>query len=291
VPILRISHRTDYHFQIPVTLNPHRLMLRPREGLDVCLAAYELDIAPAAEVIWAEDIFGNAVATATFSRPAASLAIQATSDVEITSAAWPVFPIAASAISYPFAYSDEERIDLGALATLHDQDSQGPLKRWTEGFVARPRTDTLSLLKDLNEGVRRLLRYESREDEGTQSAARSLERGAGSCRDFAVLFAEAARALGLGARITSGYLYDPDQARVGSAGSGSTHAWVEIYIPGAGWLTFDPTNGRVGSFNLIPVAVARSIQHVVPVTGSFAGGSEANLGMTVEVNVALRPAS
>ena len=127
--------------------------------------------------------------------------------------------------------------------------------------------------------------YQSREDEGTQSPAQTLDRGWGSCRDFAVLFAEAARSLGFGARIVSGYLYNPDQNAIGSGGSGTTHAWAEIYIPGAGWITFDPTNRGVGGFNLIPVAVGRDIRQVTPVAGSFVGPSNAFLGMSVGVQI------
>ena len=102
-----------------------------------------------------------------------------------------------------------------------------------------------------------------------------LDRGWGSCRDFAVLFVEAARSLGFGARIVSGYLYNPDQDVCGIRGAGSTHAWAEVYVPGAGWITFDPTNRSVGGFNLIPVAVARDIRQVMPVAGSFVGTTDA----------------
>ncbi len=134
-------------------------------------------------------------------------------------------------------------------------------------------------------GVSKWIRYQSREDEGTQSPPETLDRGWGSCRDFAVLFAEAARSLGFGARIVSGYLYNPGQDSAGSEGAGSTHAWAEVYVPGAGWITFDPTNRSVGGFNLIPVAVARDIRQVVPVSGSFVGMSDAFMGMEVEVSV------
>jgi len=161
---------------------------------------------------------------------------------------------------------------------------------WPAGrgaFVRANPTDTLALLKDLSAGVTGWIAYQSREDEGTQSPTQTLDRGWGSCRDFAVLFVEAARCLGFGARIVSGYLYNPDQNFVGSSGAGSTHAWAEIYVPGAGWITFDPTHRGVGGFNLIPVAVARDIRQTIPVAGSFAGMSDASEGMTVEVRVTL----
>ena len=142
--------------------------------------------------------------------------------------------------------------------------------------------DTLALLEDLGSGVASTVLYRSRDEEGTQSPIATLDRGWGSCRDFAVLFAEAARCLGFGARIVSGYLYAPGPCAVGA---GATHAWAEVFVPGAGWITFEPTNRSVGGANLIPVAVARDILQVVPVAGSFVGAFDAPLGMTVEVSV------
>ena len=152
-------------------------------------------------------------------------------------------------------------------------------------FVRGTQTDTLSLLKDLSGGVSEAVRYQSREDEGTQTPVETLNRGWGSCRDSAVLFTEAARMLGFEARIVSGYLYNPKQQSIGSSDAGSTHAWAEVFVPGAGWITFDPTNRSIGGFNLIPVAVARNIRQTIPVSGSFIGSTGAFAGMSVEVRV------
>lgn len=282
---LEIHHKTTYRFNQSVRLWPHRLMLRPRESRDLRLVSHEITATPDATVTWALDVFGNAVATASFQAMCDRLVIDSRAEVELDSVAWPVFAIAASAISYPFRYSDAEWVDLGALAALQYPDPRGQLRQWARAFVRGNPTDTLSLLKDLSAGVSQSILYQSREDEGTQSPTQTLDRGWGSCRDFAVLFAEAARTLGFGARIVSGYLYNPDQSSVGSSGGGSTHAWVEVYVPGAGWISFDPTNRSVGSFNLVPVAVARDIWQAMPVTGSFVGMTDAFSGMSVEVAV------
>ncbi len=260
-------------------------MLRPRESRDLRLISSTLAVTPAATVSWAHDVFGNAIATASFQTMSDHLVIDSVAELELDAVAWPVFDIAASAISYPFRYSDEDWIDLGALATQQYTDPAGRLRTWARAFIGGTPTDTLSLLKDLSAGISAQISYQSREDEGTQSPIQTLDREWGSCRDFAVLFAEAARTLGFGARIVSGYLYNPDQAAVGSAGAGSTHAWAEVYVPGAGWITFDPTNRSVGGFNLIPVAVARDIRQVVPVIGSFVGMTDAFAGMSVKVTV------
>jgi len=282
---LRIHHRTSYRYRQPVSLGPHRLMLRPRESRDLRLISSDVAVTPDALVTWAHDVFGNAVATATFQTMTDNLVIDSVTELQLDAAAWPVFSIAASAIVYPFRYSDDEWTDLGALTRQQYPDPMGRLRDWARAFVRGQSTDTLSLLKDLSAGVTSWIRYQSRDDEGTQSPTQTLDRGWGSCRDFAVLFVEAARSLGFGARIVSGYLYNPDQDIVGSRDTGSTHAWAEVYVPGAGWITFDPTNRSVGGFNLIPVAVARDIRQAMPVTGSFVGMTDAFQEMSVEVLV------
>jgi transglutaminase-like putative cysteine protease len=285
VTALKIHHETVYRFRQPVSLWPHRLMLRPRESRDLRLMSHTLAITPAPVLTWAHDVFGNAVAMATFAATTDMLVIESTADILLNAAPWPVFDIAASAISYPFRYSDDEWTDLGALAIEQYPDQAERLRIWARGFIRSNPTDTLSLLKDLSLGVAEWISYQSREVEGTQSPTQTLDRGCGSCRDFAVLFAEAARTLGFGTRIVSGYLYNPGQYSVGSGGSGSTHAWAEVYLPGAGWITFDPTNRSVGGVNLIPVAVGRDIRQIMPVVGSFVGMTDAFQGMSVEVQV------
>jgi transglutaminase-like putative cysteine protease len=283
--ILKIRHTTTYRFHKLVSLWPHRLMLRPRESRDLRLISSNVTVTPAAVVTWANDVFGNAVATATFQSMSTEVVIDSLAELRLEAVAWPVFDIAASAISYPFRYSDDEWTDLGAMALPQYPDGAGRLRTWARQFVRSNPTDTLALLKDLNSGIAGTILYQSREEEGTQSPIETLDRGWGSCRDFAVLFAEATRALGFGARLVSGYLYNRDQQGVGSRDAGSTHAWAEVYVPGAGWITFDPTNRSVGGFNLIPVAVVRDIQQANPVSGTFVGMADAFAGMSVEVVV------
>lgn len=282
--LITITHTTKYLYRSPVTLGQHRLMLRPRETRDLALTSFDLEIAPTARIDWSHDVAGNAIASASFNVPTNKLTIRSRATVDLTAPAWPVFPIAASAASYPFNYSDDDWTDLGSLAMPQYTDDFGRLSIWVAQFVAGRPTDTLSLLKDISDGITAQVEYESREAEGTQGPLDTLDRSFGSCRDFAVLFADAVRSLGLGARLVSGYLYDPTNGQLGSAAAGSTHAWVEVYVPGAGWIPFDPTNRSVGSSHLIPVAVARNISQITPVIGSF-HGAESDL---ISLNVAVR---
>lgn len=261
------------------------MMLRPRETPDLSLTSFDLEVTPEARIDWSHDVAGNAIAMAQFDTMTDALSIRSRTRVELRAPVWPVFPIAASAASYPFLYSYDDWTDLGALATPQYLDDKGRLSHWVEQFVMGRPTDTLSLLKDISNGVTAEISYQSRETEGTQGPLETLDRGWGSCRDFAVLFAEAVRTLGFGARLVSGYLYNPSGDQLGSADAGSTHAWTEVFVPGAGWIPFDPTNRSVGSTNLVPVAVARKIEQVAPVTGSFQGRPADVLSMEVTVDV------
>jgi transglutaminase-like putative cysteine protease len=281
LPLFSISHRTEYTYRQPVRLGPHRLMLRPRESRELRLVSCEIVTTPPSKLTWAQDVFGNAIATATFDATSASLVIDSKVTLELDAAAWPVFPIAASAITYPFAYSVEERTDLGALLSPQYPDFMGRLSAWTASFVRSNPTDTLALLKDLNAGISATAAYQAREDEGTQPPSRTLDLGRGSCRDFAVLFVEAARTLGFGARIVSGYIFNPTL----QASDSTTHAWAEVFVPGAGWISFDPTNRQMGGFNLIPVAVARDLSQAMPVSGTFIGASGDQIRLSVAVRV------
>lgn len=285
MPILTVIHKTSYAYRQPVMLGPHQLIVRPRESRDLRLLSHEVDISPRADLVWSQDVAGNSIASATFQSATDRLTIESRAQIDLSAPMWPVFPISASATKYPFLYSDDEWTDLGALTRPQYDDDGGRFSAWVEAFVFHRPTDTLSLLQDLNNGISAQFFYEIRESEGTQSPLETMNRKRGSCRDLAVLLAEAARRLGLGARLVSGYLYDPENDLVGSANSGSTHAWTEIYIPGAGWITFDPTNRSMGSSSLIPVAVARDIRHAAPVAGSFAGNPDALVEMSVAVSV------
>jgi transglutaminase-like putative cysteine protease len=282
---LAIHHRTTYRYHEPVRLGPHRLMLRPRESRVLRLLSMDLTVAPPAVVTWAQDVAGNAVATATFQALTDRLEIVSTATLELDAPSWPVFDVAASAIHYPFRYSQDEWTGLGVLSRPQYPDPGGKLRDWARAFILGSPTDTLSLLKDINAAIPGWVFYQSREHEGTQSPMQTLARGWGSCRDLATLFVEAVRTLGFGARIVSGYLHIPGGGMTGTDGAGATHAWAEVYVPGAGWITFDPTNRSVGGVNLIPVAVGFDIRQVMPIAGSFTGMSDAFGGMKVEVEV------
>ena len=285
--ILNVRHTTVYRYGRPVRLGDHRLMVRPRDSHDLRLIRTSLNFAPAASVRWIHDVFGNSIAIASFAEAATELRIESRLQLETYVVEHPRSEIAPEAATYPFIYSPDDRIDLGRMLERHYPDPAGKLNAWARAFVRSDRTDTPALLADLNAGVKASISYQARDTEGTQTPVETLDRGWGSCRDFAVLVIEAARCLGFGARVVTGYLYDPlvDNGDTAAAGAGTTHAWADIYLPGAGWIAYDPTHGTVGGANLIRVAVTRDISQAVPVAGSFVGAPGDYLGMTVNVAV------
>jgi transglutaminase-like putative cysteine protease len=275
-----VRHTTTYRYSRPVRLGDHRLMLRPRDSHDLRLMSTNLELSPSASIRWMHDVFGNSIAIASFAKPATELRIESDLTLETFAVERPPFQIMPEAVSYPFIYSADDRIDLGRMLERQYADPGGRLAAWARGFVRSNPTDTLALLADLNSGIAAWISYQSRDTEGTQSPLETLDRRWGTCRDFAVLLIEAARCLGFGARVVSGYLYNPT-----AIGAGTTHAWADIYVPGSGWIAYDPTNRTIGGANLIRVAVTRDIAQAAPITGSFVGTADSYLGMTVNVSV------
>lgn len=285
---LHISHVTTYAYRGMIELLPHRLMLSPRGSHALRLMSADIRCEPASALEWAQDVSGNLIATASFSRPTQRLEITSRIVVEQTAAAWPIFKIAPHAHRYPFDYSKDERTDLGALLIPEHVDPDGRIEAWARALVLSGAPDTLSLLQDVNAATRSGIAYVVREEAGTQSPQTTLDLGSGSCRDLAALFIEVVRHLGFAARAVSGYLFDPSVGNDPADRSnqhGATHAWAEVYLPCAGWIAFDPTNGRMGEAHLVPVAVGRDIAQLSPVDGRYLGAADALMGMTVEVTV------
>jgi transglutaminase-like putative cysteine protease len=137
----------------------------------------------------------------------------------------------------------------------------------------------------LTYAIKESFTYTRRSETGIQDPLTTMRLNRGSCRDFAILMIEAVRALGLAARFVSGYIYSPSLDGSGHVGGGSTHAWCQVYLPGAGWVEFDPTNGIIGNRDLIRIAVARDPRQAVPLSGTWTGEPSDFLEMSVEVNV------
>jgi transglutaminase-like putative cysteine protease len=232
------------------------------------------------------DVFGNSVALVDFQAAGAMLQIISSLKIERYGLEGPVFPIAPEAEFYPFIYSSSDRVDLGRLLEQHYPDPGGVLARWADGFVTARPMRTLDLLAAMNAALQPQIIYAERHEAGTQPPAETLEKRTGACRDFAMVFIEAARYLGFGARFVSGYIYDPALDRGDDTQAvAATHAWAEVYLPAAGWIEYDPTDVLIAGENLIRVAVTRDPSQAIPISGSHIGSSADFIDMTVEVTV------
>lgn len=263
-------------------------MVRPRESFDQHLVSLELKIDPEpTEIRWVQDVFGNSVAIATFSRRAKKLVFDSKVTLRHDPSELQIVDIEEYARSYPFTYASDEMPDLLRSIERQHPDPQRVIDEWARRFVNfDAHTDTLSLLSAMTAAIHREFTYVPRAAAGTQTPIETLQRRQGTCRDYAMLMIEAARSLGFAARFVSGYVYSPHQHDV-RVGGGNTHAWVRVYLPGSGWVEFDPTNGIVGNRGLIRVAVARDLYQAVPISGTWNGfpGSFKGMDVTVAIDV------
>ncbi|MGO9450131.1 MAG: transglutaminase family protein [Candidatus Binataceae bacterium] len=290
---LKVRHLTTYRYANPVRFGDHRMMLRPRDSHDLRLLATRLIITPQpAALRWLHDVFGNSVAVASFNTSAQELRFESEIELEHFESREPDCAIEAYAETYPFGYSADEVADLHPSMERRYPDPDRQVDLWAKRFVDGGGKKTLAMLTAITQAIKgEGFKYMARDAEGCQAPTETLKRKSGSCRDFALLMIEAVRSLGLAARFVSGYIYQPgaDDSRV--LGGSGTHAWVQVYLPGSGWMEFDPTNGIVGNSDLIRVAVVRDPSQAVPIAGNWTGGPTDFLNMQVDVKVTSEPIS
>ena len=287
MPLLTINHKTVYRYTRPVAFGEHRIMLRPRDGHDLRVLSGSLEIEPQPmRLRWIHDVFGNSVAIATFDERADTLVVHLDGDGRAQSGGrvradrgrsrlFLSVRLRRRGISRPLQF-----------ITPQYGDPNGELSAWARKFLdAEGPTPTFNILSGMTHGIREAFTYRKRHEQGTQHPLDTLQTGSGTCRDYALFMIEALRRLGIAARFVSGYVFIPGDRAHGYVGGGSTHAWVQVYLPSAGWIEFDPTNGIVGSRDLIRVAVARDPRQAIPLHGTYLGSPDAFAGMEVHINV------
>ncbi len=288
--VLRVNHKTTYVYKKPVVFGEHRLMSRPRDSHDLRLLNTTLVIDPPASAIrWIHDVFGNSIAIATFTRPGEKLVFESGFRAQHYPTQAKALDVESYATKFPFNYSADDAKDLAHTRDRHYADPEHKIDTWAKAVLEETEGGaTLAVLTAMTKAIKEQFEYAEREAFGVQPPLETLELESGSCRDFAVFMMEAARSLGLAARFVSGYLYDEKLigAESGLLGGGATHAWTQVFLPGAGWVEFDPTNALIGGRNLIRVAVARDASQAAPLIGSYSGAPEDFVSMSVEVTVA-----
>lgn len=277
---IRIIHHTEYHYREPVTFGLHRALLRPREGHDLHIVSLSVDISPEPMIEWLRDIYGNSIALLRFSEPSKVLRIHSEAEVDLYLGESPACPISSTAKTYPFQYGADEQVEIVPYRLPSYPHDGALIQAWlAEIYQPGPPTDTMELLTRLNTAIFKAFKYIARDEHGVQLPCETLAKGSGSCRDYAVFMMEAARHWGFAARFVTGYI------QLGAEQHGATHAWTEIYLPGAGWQGFDPTNNKLDGNEHVAVAVAREQEKAAPLSGSWAGPSDAYDRMEVSVQV------
>lgn len=285
---IRVRHRTTYTYREPVGFRSHRLMLRPREGHDLHIDSAILEISPAHSVHWLRDVNGNSIAIVDFTEKSDRLMIYSELLLSHYDANPLDFLLEESAHYYPFSYNDDSEPEMAPfMRPLYPRDSAA-VQNWAAQFwKPGERIETLTLLQNVNRSIQKNFSYALREEKGVQTPAETLEKNSGSCRDFAVLLIETCHFWGLAARFVSGYMLAGLLEEEGN----STHAWAEVYLPGAGWKGFDPTTGLMTGSNHVAVAVSRHPEKASPITGSYIGPRSAFLAIEVDVRVEELPPS
>jgi transglutaminase-like putative cysteine protease len=262
---LRIRYDTTYQYERAVKFSPHDLRVIPRGDAFVQLLQLNFEAQPQATLRFARDIFDNVVASFSFTDASEKLELKMTAEVKVAKKNAFDFILDAGAVEVPFPYEKESAALVGICS-----------RRQSRGVIALPgwtapgpqsRRGTVQTLVELTRAIHETIRYERREEGPARSPAETLRRGRGACRDVAVLLAEILRGLGLAARIVSGYLREADDTV--HRAERSLHAWTEVFLPGAGWIGLDPTNGIFCDHNFIATAVGLRPAHVTPISGNF----------------------
>lgn len=282
---LLINHTTHYRYSSPVSLGNHRLLLRPRSGYDLHIVTSELTLTPEPlKLTWSRDVYGNSVAVVQFGAVTTTeLIVSSEIHVEHFDDLPLDFIVEEHALNYPYLLSPNERIELGPYLIPSYLNDQTAVAKWVKDFWTPGRSiETYGLLDQMNRSIASTFKYQAREEAGVQRPEETLRIRSGSCRDFAALLIDACRCLGIPARFVSGYA----NTEAIPAAMGATHAWTEIYLPGAGWKGFDSTGGVITGTKHIAVAVGRDPESLPPISGSYRS-ADPQVTSTLTVNVSV----
>ncbi|MEM8609370.1 MAG: transglutaminase family protein [Myxococcota bacterium] len=284
---IHVDHLTRYDYQAPVSFGEHALYLRPRESQTLHVSEFSVSSEPDGKLRWVRDCFNNVVAVVNFDlQEASTLSFHCKMEFDVVEENPFDFILDSRATNFPFAYDAKETQALEPY--LGRASEVGLTSGWVSKNLDTQNVDTVGMLTSLNQAVFEQIRYQRRDEEGVQRPEETLRLRSGSCRDMAELFVASTRSLGLAARFVSGYLYEPtDDEFDGTTNraAGSMHAWAEVYLPGAGWRGFDPTNGILTDHHFLTAAVANRPEWVNPIQGKYFHEGEVHSDMHVSLRI------
>jgi len=286
--LFEIEHVTTYKYKNQVTFGTHRAMFLPRPAARGRLLSWSAKTSLPCKIRWVSDALANNITMMEFSEPGTELTFTFQfRGIHFGAKGAEEYPLEPRAKEVPVQYTPDEWTDLGVYMRPHVEDSDASVAAWAKRFATDNQGRTTDLLRRMLDTFHDTFSYNARESEGTQSPGETLLSKSGTCRDYAWLMIETLRRLGFASRFVSGYLYDAalHGGEVGMIGSGATHAWLQVFLPGAGWTHYDPTNRINAGYDLIPVAIARHPGQAVPLAGSWFGNAQDYLGMSVNVAV------
>jgi transglutaminase-like putative cysteine protease len=286
--ILEVSHTTTYNYAYPVTFGVHRAMFLPKPAARGRLLNWSAKTNLRSRTRWVSDGFSNNVTEIEFDEGGkeVTFAFQF-QGIHFGVGGVEQFVLETRAEKVPVQYTPDEWTDLSGFMRPHTEDADISVAVWARSFVTESGDRTIDVLARMQDRFRDTFSYQARVAEGTLAPGETLRSKSGTCRDYAWLMIEALRRLGFAARFVTGYIYDAalDGGEAGMTGSGATHAWVQVFLPGAGWMNYDPTNHINAGFDLIPAAIARYPGQAMPLAGSWSGNAGDYLGMSVDVVV------
>jgi len=287
---IQIDHRTTYEYEHPVQLKDHLIYLYPRAEYYFRILKDRLSVQPEGSIRWGRDPFENTFAVISFPEETSRLSIEVSYAISAMEQNPFNFLLAPEAAAYPFNYRSEDKGVLKAFQESRPREGADQVLPWLYSVFPRMPEQTMDILLGLNQAVEENFSYLLRYEEGIQAPNRTLERGTGSCRDFAWLFIQACRQMGFAARFVSGYLaVEGPSADPGEVTAGELHAWAEVYLPGAGWKGFDPTHGILTTHTFISTAVGPEPELVSPIQGAFAAKPGMRNEMRVQLNARYQP--
>ena len=278
---LRIRYETRYNYEVPVSLSTHVFRILPRSDHLTSVSRLKFATNATADVQFRRDLFDNSIIFCFYPDVATELRIGLEMEVAIGERNPFHFLIAPHATHFPFRYTPEEERALGPY--LRRLSATTHLPFWDP----KPQP-TLDAVSSLNTAIYQNIRYERREEGAAREPKDTLSLGRGSCRDYAVLMAETLRGIGIAARVASGYLWEPD-AGADRRAENALHAWVEAYLPGAGWLGMDPANGVFCNHYHIVTAVGISSEDVTPISGRYFSAHPVPATMTAQLDLSTVP--